>query len=141
MRLLFSDENPLYGIKKVYGRSNQQMERVYLNIDELSQYLGIKKSNLYAKVERREIPFYRVGRLILFKKDEIDAFMEKCRVECFDIKKEAERVMKGANRSRMDINRVIKKAIEGVNGKGYTTSHGKPDQVKGLRKEVEDGTL
>jgi len=117
------------------------MEKVYLNIDELSQYLGIKKSNLYGKVQRKEIPFYRVGRLIMFKKDEIDAFMEKCRVECFDIKKEAERVMKGANRSGVDVDRVIKKAIEGVNGKGYTTSHGKPDRIKGLRKEVQDGTL
>ena len=117
------------------------MEKVYLNIDELSQYLGLKKSNLYSKVERKEIPFYRWGRLIMFKKDEIDSFMEKCRVECFDIKKEAERVMKGANRSSMDIDRVIEKAIEGVSGKGYTTSHGKPDRVKGLRKEVQDGTL
>jgi excisionase family DNA binding protein len=117
------------------------MEKKFLTIDELSQYLGIKKSNLYAKVERKEIPFYRFGRLIMFKKEEVDAFMEKCRVECLDIKKEAERVMKGATRSRMDIDRAIKKAIEGVNGKGYTTSHGKPDRIKGLRKEVQDGTL
>jgi excisionase family DNA binding protein len=117
------------------------MEKEYLTVDELSQYLGIKKSNLYAKVERREIPFYRVGRLILFKKDEIDAFMEKCRVECFDIKKEAERLMKGANRSRIDVDKVVKNAIEGVNGKGYNPSHGKPDRVRGLRKEVQDGTL
>lgn len=117
------------------------MEKKFLTIDELSHYLGIKKSNLYSKVERKEIPFYRFGRLIMFKKEEIDSFMEKCRVECFDIKKEAERVMKGANRSRMDIDRVIKKAIEGVNGKGYTTSHGKPDRINGLRKEVQDGTL
>ena len=117
------------------------MEKMYLNIDELSQYLGIKKSNLYGKVERKEIPFYRWGRLIMFKKDEIDAFMAKCRVECFDIKKEAERVMKSATNSRLDVNKVIKKAIEGVNGKGYTASHGKPDHIKGLRKEVQDGTL
>ena len=117
------------------------MEKVYLNIDGLSQYLGIKKSNLYAKVERREIPFYRWGRLIMFKKEEIDVFMDKCRVECFDIKKEAERVMKGANRSKVDVNKVVKKAVEGANGMGYTALHGKPDQVKGLRKEVEDGTL
>ena len=118
------------------------MEKEFMNIDELSQYLGIKKSTLYAKVERREIPFYRLGRLIVFKKDEIDVFMEKCRVECFDIKKEAERVMKGANRSRVDVNKVVKKAIEGVNGMGYTGPHGKPDhRVKGLRKEVQDGTL
>jgi excisionase family DNA binding protein len=117
------------------------MEKKFLTIDELSQYLGIKKYNLYAKVERKEIPFYRFGRLIMFKREEIDVFMEKCRVECFDIKKEAERVMKSANRFRVDVNKVVKKAIEGVNGKGYTTSHGKLDQIKGLRKEVKDGTL
>ena len=117
------------------------MEKVYLNIDELSQYLGIKKSNLYSKVGGHEIPFYKWGRLIMFKKEEIDAFMEKCRVECFDIKKETERVMKGANRSRVDVNKVVKNAVEEANGKGYNPSHGKPDRVKGLRKEVQDGTL
>jgi excisionase family DNA binding protein len=117
------------------------MEKEFLNIIELSQYLGIKKSNLYSKVERREIPFYRWGRLIMFKKDEIDAFMDKSRVECFDIKKEAERVMKSANRSRMDVNKVVKKAIEEACGKRYTPGYGKPDQGKGLRKEVQDGTL
>jgi excisionase family DNA binding protein len=117
------------------------MEKKFLTIDELSQYLGIKKSNLYAKVERKEIPFYRFGRLIMFKKEEIDGFMDKCRVECFDIKKEARRILMGATKSRIEIDSVIKKAIEGVNGKGYTSLHGKPDRVRGLRKEVEDGTL
>ena len=29
------------------------MEKKFLNIDELSQHLGVKKSNLYAKVARR----------------------------------------------------------------------------------------
>jgi excisionase family DNA binding protein len=141
MRLLFSDENPQYGIKKICGRSNQQMEKVYLNIDELSQYLGIKKSNLYGKVERKEIPFYRLGRLIFFKKDEIDSFMEKCRVEAVDSGKEAKRILKGADRSSMDVDKVVKNAVEQANGKGYNPSHGKPDRVKGLRKEVQDGTL
>jgi excisionase family DNA binding protein len=117
------------------------MEKVYLNIDELSQYLGIKKSNLYSKVEHREIPFYRLGRLIFFKKDEIDAFMHRSRVQCFDIKKEAERVMKGANRPRVDVNKVVKKAIEEASEKRYTSGYGKPDQLKGLRKEVSNGNL
>jgi excisionase family DNA binding protein len=129
------------GSKEIYGRSNQQMEKAFLNIDELSQYLGVKKSTLYAKVERREIPFYRVGCLIFFKKDVIDTFMDKCRVECFDIKKEAKKILKGTHRSTVDIDRVIKKTIEGVKGKGYTSTHGKPDQTKGLREEVSHGTL
>ena len=117
------------------------MEKVFLTVDELSQYLGIKKSKIYSMVEHREIPFYRLGRLILFKNDVIDTFMEKCRVECFDIKKEVERVMKGSNASKVDVNKVVKKAIEERKEKRYTALHGKPDQVRGLRKEVEDGTL
>jgi excisionase family DNA binding protein len=117
------------------------MEKKFLTIDELSQYLGIKKSTLYAKVERREIPFYRVGRLIFFKKDEIDAFMDKCRVECFDIKKEAERVMKCANRSRVDVDRIVKKTVDEAKGRGYTSLQEKPGRIKGLRKEVEDGLV
>lgn len=121
--------------------TSRTMDRKFLNIDELSQYLGIKKSTLYAIVERREIPFYRVGRLILFKKDEIDAFMDKCRVECVDIKKEAHNVARGLNISKVGIDKVIKNAIEGANGKGYTALHGKPDQPKGLGKEVKHGTL
>jgi hypothetical protein len=83
-----------------------------------------------------------VGRLILFKKDEIDTFMDKCRVECVDIKKEAARIQKGVTRSRSDVDKVIKNAVEEVNTKGYTFLHGKPDQTKGLRrKEVNHGTL
>ena len=118
------------------------MEKKFLTIDELSQYLGIKKSNLYAKVERKEIPFYRFGRLIMFKKAEVDAFMEKCRVECFDIKKEAERVMKGANRSSMDIDRVVKKAIDEAGKKGYTVSQQeKPGGIEGLETEVNHGLV
>ncbi len=38
--------------------------REFLAVEELSRYLGIKKSNLYSKVERKEIAHYRVGRLI-----------------------------------------------------------------------------
>ena len=112
-----------------------------MNIDELSQYLGVKKSNLYSKVERKEIPFYRWGRLIMFKKDEIDGFIKTCRVECFSIEKESKRILKGVNRSEMDINNVIKRTIDREKGKVYTPRHGKPDQIKGLRKEVKHGSL
>lgn len=117
------------------------MEKKFLTIDELSQYLGVKKSNLYSKVERREIPFYRWGRRIMFKKDEIDAFMEKCKVESEDIEKEAKRILKGATNSNLDVEGIVKKAIEEAMGKRYTSSQGKPNQDKGSGKEVSNGTL
>jgi excisionase family DNA binding protein len=50
----------------------------YLTIDDLSAYLGIKPKTIYARV--KEIPHYKVGRLIRFKREDVDAWMEKHRV-------------------------------------------------------------
>ncbi len=60
------------------------MESGYLTVNEASRYLGIKISTLYAMVERKEIPHYRVGRLIKFKKADLDAFMEEYRLASED---------------------------------------------------------
>lgn len=48
-----------------------------LTIHELSQYLNIKRSTLYAWVERGFIPHYKMNRLVRFKKEEIDAWLEE----------------------------------------------------------------
>jgi hypothetical protein len=37
--------------------------------------------------------------------------------------------------------RAYLKAVEEANGKVYNFSHGKPDRIKGLRKEVQDGAI
>jgi hypothetical protein len=38
--------------------------------------------------------------------------------------------------NNLDINRIIKNAIDTVTGKEYNSSNGKPGQMQGLRKEV-----
>ncbi|OPY70841.1 MAG: Helix-turn-helix domain protein [Syntrophorhabdaceae bacterium PtaU1.Bin034] len=45
------------------------------DIRRVSQYLGIKRSTLYAMIERKEIPHYRIGRLARFRQAEIDAWL------------------------------------------------------------------
>ena len=45
------------------------------DIGRLSQYLGIKKSTLYAMIERKEIPYYRIGKLARFRPAEIDEWL------------------------------------------------------------------
>ena len=45
------------------------------DVAKLAQYLGMKKSSLYALVERKEIPHYRIGRLARFKPAEIDEWL------------------------------------------------------------------
>jgi len=130
----------------------QQAFSGYLTIDDLSDYLGIKPKTLYARV--KEIPHYKVGRLIRFKREDIDTWMERHRVakeEVQDQKQEPERTDSvtepapkppKARRSRkrrgpmQDIDRIIARAIDEVDAEAYTASHGKSDQVKGSGKEV-----
>jgi hypothetical protein len=92
-------------------------------------------------VEAGEIPHYKVGRLIRFKQNDLDQWMEDHRKERVDAHKEANRILKGKNISRMEIDKVVKKAVDEVKGNKYNSPHGKPDQSRGLRKEVEHGAL
>ena len=53
------------------------------DIGRLSQYLGMKRSTLYAMIERKEIPHYRIGKLARFRPAEIDEWLltKKCQAE------------------------------------------------------------
>jgi len=113
----------------------------FLTIDELSEYLSIKRSTLYSMVESGEITHYRVGRLIRFKKQDVDVWMEGHRREENSADKKAKVILKAINRPFAGIDRIVKKTIAEVKGNGYTPHHGRPDQVKGLREEVSDGNL
>ena len=113
----------------------------FLTIQELSRYLGIKTSTLYAMVGERKIPHYKVGRLVRFKRSEIDFWMEANRKECVDPARVARKALGPVRKPKIDVDRIVRKAIDGTRGQGYTKPHGKPDQVKGLGKEVPDGTV
>jgi excisionase family DNA binding protein len=113
----------------------------FFDIRDLSRYLGIRPSTLYVMVEERNIPHYRVGKLIRFKRSEIDLWMEGNKKDCVAPEKTARKALAPVRKPKIDIDRVVRKAIDETKGEGYTTSHGKPDQVKGLRKEAKNGTL
>ena len=117
------------------------MENGFLTLKEAAQYLGLKESNLYLKVERQEILHHRFGRLIRFKKDDLDVWAEGHKVECQDLKKEVKRILSPSRKSNSssDIDALLKKAIAEEKGTQYNYRYGKPDQIKGLRKEVSNG--
>jgi len=113
----------------------------FLTIDEVSEYLGIKKSSLYSMVERKEIPYYKVGRLVRFKKSDIDPWMEKFKSEPLDSYAKARRILKGASKNSMDIDTIVNKSIAETMVVNYTPGEGKSDRIRGLRKEVDHGSL
>jgi excisionase family DNA binding protein len=125
----------------------------YLSIHALSAYLGIKPKTLYARV--KEIPHYKVGRLIRFRKEDVDAWMEKHRVskthEAQDQSREPvnsipptepSQMTPKARRSRKrrgsntDMKQMARNTIDEVTAEYYSSGHGKSDQVKGSGKEV-----
>ncbi len=113
----------------------------FFSIQDFSRYVKIKTSTVYAMVEANRIPHYRVGRLIRFKQSEIDLWMAGNKKDCVAPGKVARKALGPVRKSKIDVDRVVRKAIDGTRGQGYTTPTEKPDQVKGLGKEVKNGTL
>jgi excisionase family DNA binding protein len=87
------------------------MNKEFLNINEVSEYLGIKTSTLYFYVENGSIPHYRVGRLIRFKKQEIDQWMAGNKKERIDLSKIAARMLGKVPHQILDVPSIVKKAI------------------------------
>jgi excisionase family DNA binding protein len=50
------------------------------DIQFTADFLGLPVPSLRGKVSRREIPFIRIGRRILFDLDDLQAFVEKMKV-------------------------------------------------------------
>ena len=48
-----------------------------LTIDEASEYLGISKLTLYGWVSARKLGFIKVGRLVKFKQEHLDRWIEQ----------------------------------------------------------------
>ena len=51
------------------------MKKQFMEIEGLSDYLSISKSNIYKKVANKEIPFHKVGSRTLFDIDEINTWV------------------------------------------------------------------
>ncbi|HRB82149.1 MAG TPA: helix-turn-helix domain-containing protein [Nitrospira sp.] len=48
-----------------------------LTMDEASEYLGISKLTLYGWVSARKLGFVKVGRLVKFKQEHLDKWIEQ----------------------------------------------------------------
>ncbi|MEI6608874.1 MAG: helix-turn-helix domain-containing protein [Deltaproteobacteria bacterium] len=87
----------------------------YLKIEDISDYLNIKKKTLYAMVESGEIPHFRIGRLIRFKRDDVDLWMEAKKVIGSNQTVKPKRLFKPNTRNQY-IDKVVRKTIDGLTG-------------------------
>lgn len=56
--------------------SHQSKSDELMDVKGLAQYLKVKKSWIYEKVHKKEIPFQKAGRFLLFKKKDIDLWLK-----------------------------------------------------------------
>jgi excisionase family DNA binding protein len=118
----------------------KEVKKSLWSVDDVCQYLNIKKSTVYALAQSGSIPFYRLGRLIRFKPDDVQAWIEGRRSDNVDEDKTAKRMLKTIEKP-MDVDSFVKKSIAEVKRNRYTSSHRETRPIKDLRKEVSDGTL
>lgn len=53
----------------------------WLSTADAAQRLGITPRTLYRFIDEGQLPAYRFGRVIRLKADEVDTFIESCRIE------------------------------------------------------------
>lgn len=55
-----------------------------LNLDQATEYLSLSKSTLYKFTSQREIPHFKKGKKIYFRKKELDDWMTQLRIATKD---------------------------------------------------------
>lgn len=55
--------------------------RRYMNVEQIAWYLDSTPGSIRVKVWRREIPFLKCGRRVLFDREAIDSWLAAQRVE------------------------------------------------------------
>jgi excisionase family DNA binding protein len=96
------------------ARENRNFNE-YLKIEDISAYLSIKTKTLYAMVESGDIPHYRIGRLIRFKIEDVDSWMEAKKVICSNPPQKPKRVFVSSRRNQC-IDKIVRKTIDGLIG-------------------------
>jgi excisionase family DNA binding protein len=56
-------------------KADSDERKTWYSVKEISGYLGISKETLYRMVKRKQIPFYKVGKLCKFDRSEINAWV------------------------------------------------------------------
>ncbi len=52
------------------------MEDRWYSVDEIAEYLGIKRDTVYKWIKEKNMPTYRMGRLWKFRRDEVDDWVK-----------------------------------------------------------------
>ena len=57
-----------------------------IGVKELAEYLDVKENTIYGWVYTKQIPYYKLGRLVKFDVEEIDRWLEKKKQKIYQYK-------------------------------------------------------
>ena len=118
--------------------SNVAEVNVFYEVEGLSKYVLVKKKTLYSMVSAGSIPHYKIGRLVRFKKSEIDAWLDSLKVVPVDTPVHTGKIIRSAKSGGYDVDRIVRKSIDEICRPAYSLSNGKPGKrIKGQRKEAK----
>ncbi len=113
------------------GHNHSDSEEKYWRVSEASRYLDVRPCTIYALAKDKKIPCYRIGRLLRFKKADLDGWMAEqieghrgtgrrdqrgCPDESFSYPARRPK----AKRRAADVESLVKRAIAVVKREGYT---------------------
>ena len=52
------------------------MEDRWLSVEEIADYLGIKRDTVYRWISEKQMPAHRMGRLWKFRKEDVDEWVK-----------------------------------------------------------------
>lgn len=66
--------------------SSESRPSPYLDLESASRYLGLKPRTLRQAVYERRVAFFRVGRLLRFKLEDLDAYAARSEAEPWPVR-------------------------------------------------------
>ena len=60
-----------------------QMPERLMTIEEVAEFLQVKKNTIYKKIQRGQIPYIKMGGLLRFDPQQIEAFVRSQTIEPF----------------------------------------------------------
>lgn len=61
--------------------SNAEKIKAFLSPEEMADMLGLSKATVYRLINKRQIPFNKIGGSLRFRKTDIDKFLDAGRIE------------------------------------------------------------
>ena len=54
-------------------------EKEFYSVKELAELLGVCEMTIYRMMKRGEIAYYSIGRAKRFRREDVEAFLKRCR--------------------------------------------------------------